>query len=173
MTDEKTAQIFSPSPRARISRESLAKGLIARLDARPAGRCRAAVIYLPTRRAARGFGEAFAQELGGSALLPQFRALGDSEEDDLVFDAISEGADLPPAIDPIRRQVLLAALVRRWDAQARGGTLSLAQGLAMADSLAALMDEAERQGADRWRASANWRRRHWRPIGRTCWFFWT
>ena len=125
---------------------SLAKGLIARLDGDRLALARA-VIYLPTRRAARGFGEAFAQELGGSALLPQFRALGDSEEEDLLFDAISEGADLPPAIDPIRRQLLLAALVRRWDAQARGGTLSLAQALAMADSLAALMDEAERQGA--------------------------
>jgi ATP-dependent helicase/nuclease subunit B len=125
---------------------SLAKGLIARLGADRLALSRT-VIYLPTRRAARGFGEAFAQELGGSALLPQFRALGDSEEDELVFDAISEGADLPAAIDPIRRQLLLAALVRRWDAQARGGTLSLAQGLAMADSLAALMDEAERQGA--------------------------
>ncbi len=130
---------------------SLAKGLIARLDGARLSDDRLAmsrtVIYLPTRRAARGFGEAFAEARGGSALLPQFRALGDSEEDELVFDAVSEGADLPPAIDPIRRQLLLAALVRRWDAQARGGTLSLAQGLAMADSLAALMDEAERQGA--------------------------
>ena len=33
-------------------------------------------IYLPTRRAARNFGEAFARVLGGAALLPQFRAAG-------------------------------------------------------------------------------------------------
>ena len=43
--------------------------------------------------------------LGGAALLPQFRALGDSEEDDLLFDTASEGVDLPPAITPIRRQL--------------------------------------------------------------------
>ena len=81
------------------------RGLIARLDGARLSDDRLAlsraVIYLPTRRAARGFGEAFAEALGGSALLPQFRALGDSEEDELVFDAISEGADLPPAIDPL------------------------------------------------------------------------
>jgi ATP-dependent helicase/nuclease subunit B len=125
--------------------QSLARGLIARVGNSPLTlpRC---VIYLPTRRAARSFGEAFAKLLGGAALLPQFRALGDSEEDELAFDAVSEGLDLPPAIDPIRRQLLLAALVRRWDAQARGGSLSVAQSLALADSLAALMDEIERQG---------------------------
>ena len=125
---------------------SLAEGLIARLDGDRLALARA-VIYLPTRRAARGFGEAFAEALGGSALLPQFRALGDSEEDELVFDAISEGADLPPAIDPLRRQFQLAALVQHWNNTARGGTLSMAQCLVLAGSLAALMDEIERQGA--------------------------
>ncbi len=125
--------------------EGLAKGLIARVGSDPLTLSRA-IIYLPTRRAARGFGDAFARLLGGSALLPQFRALGDSEEDDLVFDALSEGLDLPPAIDPIRRQLLLAPLVRRWDERARGGTLNAAQSMALAESLAGVMDEIERQG---------------------------
>jgi ATP-dependent helicase/nuclease subunit B len=127
--------------------ESLAKGLIERVGSDPLGLSRT-IIYLPTRRAARGFGDAFARVLGGSALLPQFRALGDSEEDDLAFDALNEGVDLPPAIDPIRRQLLLAALVRRWDAQARDGTLNFTQSMALADSLADVMDEIERQDAD-------------------------
>ena len=127
--------------------ESLAKGLAARAGSDPLALSRT-IIYLPTRRAARNFGDAFAKVLGGSALLPQFRALGDSEEDDLIFDTMSEGLDLAPAIDPIRRQFLLAALVREWDAQSRGGTLNFAQSMALADSLAAVMDEIERQGAD-------------------------
>ena len=127
--------------------QSLARGLIARSAGGPLEISRN-IIYLPTRRAARGFGEAFAAQLGGSALLPQFRALGDSEEDDLVFDSVSEGADLPPAIDPIRRLLLLAALVRRWDAAARDGALNFVQALQLAESLAGLMDEVERQGVD-------------------------
>ena len=125
--------------------ESLAGGLIARLESDPLALSRT-VIYLPTRRAARSFGDAFARLLGGSALLPQFRALGDSEEDDLAFDALSHGVDLLPAINPIRRQLLLARLMRRWDEQARGGTLNAAQSMALAESLAAVMDEIERHG---------------------------
>ena len=126
--------------------QSLARGLIARLGEDRLALPRT-IIYLPTRRAARGFGEAFAKLMGGAALLPQFRALGDSEEDDLAFDAAGEGLELLPAITPIRRQLLLAALVRRWGEKTRGGALTMAQGLALAGNLAGLMDEIERQGA--------------------------
>src|ERR1700760_4579759 len=125
---------------------SLARGLVARIGSGPfeLSRC---VIYLPTRRAARGFGDAFATVLGGAALLPQFRALGDADEDDLLFDA---GSDLvlPPAIAPLRRQLLLAHLVRRWDRASRDGALSFAQSAALARRLAALMDEIATQGCD-------------------------
>jgi ATP-dependent helicase/nuclease subunit B len=132
--------------------QSLARGLIARMGHEPLALSRS-IIYLPTRRAARGFGESFASLLGGSALLPQFRALGggsggDDEDDELDFDSVSQGMDLPPAIDPVRRQLLLAALIRRWDMAARGGALNAVQALNLGDSLAALMDEVERQGAD-------------------------
>ncbi len=112
-----------------------------------------AIIYLPTRRAARGFGDAFAKVLGGAALLPQFRALpsttnmGESEEDDLLFDTFDDGVPLPPAIHPIRRRLLLARLIRQWRA-AEGETLSFAQAAALAASLARVMDEVETQGAD-------------------------
>ncbi|HYJ36365.1 MAG TPA: hypothetical protein VEV64_09430, partial [Rhizomicrobium sp.] len=66
--------------------ETLAKGLIARIGDDPLS-LSSAVIYLPTRRAARNFGDAFARVLGGAALLPQFKPLGDSdsEEDELLL----------------------------------------------------------------------------------------
>ncbi len=127
--------------------ETLARGLLARTGDDPLA-LSSATIYLPTRRAARGFGEAFAKVLGGAALLPQFKPLGDSDEDDLLFDAASEGLELAPAIAPLRRQLLLARLIREWDAKGRDGTLSFAQAAALADSLAKVMDEVERQGAD-------------------------
>ena len=94
--------------------EMLARGVIARAGDDPLA-LSSAVIYLPTRRAARGFGDAFAKVMGGAALLPQFKPLGDSEEDDLLWDAAGEGLELTLAIAPLRRQLLLARLVCQWD----------------------------------------------------------
>jgi ATP-dependent helicase/nuclease subunit B len=125
--------------------ETLAKGLTTRLGDEALSLA-GTIIYLPTRRAARGFGDAFAKVMGGAALLPQFRTVGDADEDELLFDAASEGIELPPAIAPLRRQLLLAHLVRQWDARTRGGALSFAQAAALADGLAAVMDEVETQG---------------------------
>ncbi|MFO1247797.1 MAG: double-strand break repair protein AddB [Alphaproteobacteria bacterium] len=141
----KQPSVFSIPPSAHFARE-LARGLIARAGGDPLA-LSSAVIYLPTRRAARSFGDAFAAVMGGAALLPQFRPLGDSDEEELLFDAASEGLELAPAIQPLRRQLLLARLVGHWD-RARGGTLSFAQCAALADSLAKVMDEVENQGCD-------------------------
>jgi ATP-dependent helicase/nuclease subunit B len=107
-------------------------------------------ILVPTRRAARTLQESFARNLGGSALLPQIRPLGDVDEDELLFDAGAEDLTLPPVIDPVRRRLLLAALVERWD-RARhdgAGTFGFAQAASLARNLAQFIDEAETQGAD-------------------------
>src|SRR3569623_1044802 len=108
----KQPSVFTIAPNAPYD-ETLARGLIARLGGDPLA-LSSATIYLPTRRAARNFGEAFARILGGAALLPQFKPLGDSEEDDLLFEAASEGLELTQAIAPLRRQLLLANLIREW-----------------------------------------------------------
>ncbi|MGZ6006999.1 MAG: double-strand break repair protein AddB, partial [Rhizomicrobium sp.] len=122
--------------------ETLARGLIARLGREPLA-LSDATIYLPTRRAARTFGDAFARVLGGAALLPQFKALGDVDEDEFLFDAQADDLDIAPAIAPIRRKLLLAMMVRHW----RGLEMSLSQASALASSLAGVMDELETQGA--------------------------
>ena len=122
--------------------ETLARGLIARLGREPLA-LSDATIYLPTRRAARTFGDAFARVLGGAALLPQFKALGDVDEDEFLFDAQADDLDIAPAITPIRRKLLLAMMVRHW----RGLDMSLSQASALASSLAGVMDELETQGA--------------------------
>lgn len=142
----KHPSVFTIAASAPFAR-AFAQGLLARTDNDPLA-LSSAVIYLPTRRAARSFGEAFADVMGGSALLPQFRPLGDSDEDDLLFDAASEGLELVPAIKPLRRQLLLARLIRQWDRAGRDGLLSFAQCAVLADSLAKVMDEVETQGCD-------------------------
>ena len=121
-------------------------GLLDRLDG-DALKLSSAIIYLPTRRATRSFGEAFAQAGSGATLLPQFKALGESDEDELLFDAASDGLELLPAIAPLRRQLLLARLIRQWDSHG-ADALSFAQAAALADSLAKVMDEVEIQGCD-------------------------
>jgi ATP-dependent helicase/nuclease subunit B len=142
----KFASVFTIPASANFG-ETLARGLIARTGGDPLA-LSSAVIYLPTRRAARTFGDAFARVLGGAALLPQFKALGDSDEDGVLFDSVGDGLELAPAITPLRRQLLLAQLVRQWDRRDRDGTLSFAQCAALADSLAKVMDEVETQGCD-------------------------
>ncbi|HWM62111.1 MAG TPA: hypothetical protein VNN98_08155, partial [Rhizomicrobium sp.] len=138
----KQPAVFTIRPSAPFA-ETLARGVIARVGDDPLA-LSPAIIYLPTRRAARGFGDAFAKVMGGAALLPQFKPLGDSEEDDLLFDAAGDA----PAITPLRRQLLLARLVRQWDRSGRDGMLSFAQSAALADSLAKVMDDVETQGCD-------------------------
>ncbi|MGH6870501.1 MAG: double-strand break repair protein AddB [Rhizomicrobium sp.] len=128
--------------------ETLAKGLIARLDGTDDALALAsATIYLPTRRATRALGETFARVLGGAALLPSIRPLGDVDEDDLLFDAGASELTLPPAIAPLRRRLLLSTLVKRWDGR-RGGTLGFAQTAALARGLAHFLDQAQTQEAD-------------------------
>ncbi len=136
-------------PAAAPFAETLARGLIDRLkpDSDPLALSRA-TIYLPTRRAARNFAEVFARVLGGAALLPEMRPLGDVDEDEFLFDPSSDDIDFPPAIPPIRRRLLLAALVQKWDAKQRDGTLSFAQAASLARGLAGFFDEVETQGAD-------------------------
>ena len=87
--------------------EALARGLIETLGDDPLALADA-TIFLPTRRAVRTLGETFARILGGAALLPQLRPLGDLDEDTMLFDAASENLALKPAISPIRSPTLPA-----------------------------------------------------------------
>jgi ATP-dependent helicase/nuclease subunit B len=114
---------------------ALTRGLLERFGGAPMALADI-TIYLPTRRAARGIAEVFAREAGGASLLPEFRPLGDVDEDELLFDAGFDMLELKPAIAPMRRRLLLAALIRRWSHSCDGGTMSFAQATALARSLA-------------------------------------
>lgn len=82
------------------------------------------IILLPTRRAARAVREAFLRVGGGTVmLLPQMRALGDVDAEELAFGADGAGdvadagaLDLAPPIAPVRRQFLLMRLINAWGA---------------------------------------------------------
>ena len=62
-------------------------------------------------------------------LLPRLQPVGDVDEDELAFD--EAGADIPPAIAPLRRQLLLAQLIMARD-RAGGQWSAPAPALALA-----------------------------------------
>jgi ATP-dependent helicase/nuclease subunit B len=124
-----------------------------------------ATLYLPTRRAGRMAREIFLDVLGTDAvLLPRIVALGDIDEDELEFAQAAAGTDLasldtPPALDGVRRRLLLAQLIAAWAKKLQPGDPAQAPlviggpaaTLALADDLARLMDDMTTRGVD-WKA---------------------
>lgn len=102
-----------------------------------------ALILLPNRRSARGLIDAFADLLGGSALLPTIRPLGDpyADDDPDVWGADPIGADILPPIARMQRRLQLASLIRRRE-KAEHGVEDPARAIALADELAKLLDSA-------------------------------
>src|SRR5216684_97839 len=116
----------------------------------------AATLYLPTRRACRLARDLFLDVTKTSAaILPRIVAIGDLDEDEIVFAQAATGAlaadalELPPAIGGLERRMLLAQLVLHWAASIapeRTGEAPLVAGnpaaaLALADDLARLIDD--------------------------------
>ncbi len=93
-------------------------------------------VLLPTRRACRTVRESFLRIGGGKPLLlPRLQPLGDIDEDELSFGADIDFA-LPPAIDPLKRQIILSKLVMaRPDFEQGAG-----HAMALAGALGRLMD---------------------------------
>ncbi|MEZ5853881.1 MAG: double-strand break repair protein AddB [Hyphomicrobiaceae bacterium] len=126
-------------------------------------------ILMPTRRAARTLQDAFVDAAGGGALLlPAIRAISEGEEDlgliESVLrapDASTDDLELPPAIGPLERVLLLTQLVQAWSQalrQARpdededttagrpyaaAGAATPAQAARLASELARLIDMLE------------------------------
>ena len=110
--------------------DALAAGLLARTAGDPLALARTTVL-LPNRRAVRALTDAFVRASGSGLLLPRLTPVGD------VDDALASFGDLtdaPPAIDPTKRRLLLAQLVRRWR------ELAAIEALRLADQLAAALD---------------------------------
>jgi ATP-dependent helicase/nuclease subunit B len=92
--------------------DSLAAGLLARTGGDRLALARA-IVLLPNNRAQRALTDAFVRRAEGGLLLPRLVSIGDLELDDRVGPALdpAEGESVPPAIDPVSRQLILARLV--------------------------------------------------------------
>ncbi|MGL4542741.1 MAG: double-strand break repair protein AddB, partial [Polymorphobacter sp.] len=133
--------------------DALAQGLIERCDGDTLALARMQVL-LPNRRSVRALTEAFVRRSQGGLLLPRLTPIADLDQDEAlgslfasVEAELAAGDVLPPAIDPIRRRLLLAQMVRRWRA-ARGDRINAVEGLRLADQLAAAFDAIGREGLD-------------------------
>ena len=120
-----------------------------------------ATLYLPTRRACRMARDAFLAAFDGQAvILPRIVALGDLDEDEIIFAEAATGElaanalSLPPAIGKLERKLLLTQLIVRWAAAIRpelGAPLianTPAAALALADDLARLIDDVVTREVD-------------------------
>jgi ATP-dependent helicase/nuclease subunit B len=122
-------------PSHRSFADSLVAGLFTRHGREPlslaVGR-----ILLPNNRAVRAVTEAFVRASGGGLVLPRLIAIGDPELDDRVGGAL-DPADIaepvPPAIEPLARELALAGIVR-------GQGESAAEALRIAADLARTLD---------------------------------
>ena len=104
-------------------------------------------ILLPTRRACRTVREAFLHMTEGRPLmLPRLQPLGDVEEDALALETLpgEDLLDLPPALSPLRRQLLLARLIYGL----KDFSHSFEQALNLARALGHLMDQIHTEGLD-------------------------
>ena len=105
-------------------------------------------ILLPTRRACRVLRDAFLDLRDGAPiLLPQMSPVGDVEEEDLslmMLGGRSDILDIPPAMSPLRRQVLLARMIRAMPDFAAGPD----HALALAQALGQLLDKVATEELD-------------------------
>lgn len=101
-------------------------------------------IFLPTRRGIRTLQEAFLNlSEGKPRLLPIIQSIGDADLEEVSF-TTPEAANIPPAIDPLRRQMVLARLLEKlWphDYQYR-------QALGIAAELGHLIDQIHTEDLD-------------------------
>ncbi len=114
--------------------DALAAGLLAEADDLPA--LADMLVLLPTRRACRSLREAFVRQTDGRPLLlPRIQPIGEVEADELLIAGAIDLA-LPPAISPLRRQLLLARLLAAV-------TPRQEHALRLAAALALLLDELQ------------------------------
>lgn len=130
--------------------DALAAHLLAEADGDPL-RLAEMEVLLPNRRACRSGREAFLRLSGGKPLLlPRLRPIDAGDEGDAVL--FADGPlDIPPAITPIERHLLLTRLVLAMGAGRGGFAPTPDQAARLASELAGLLDavQIERIGFDR------------------------
>lgn len=113
------------------------------------------LILLPSRRACRELREEFLRFFDGQPILPpRMNALGDLDEDDIALlsygqDTAEQFMEIPPAISPIKRQMILADKILNHAKQDEKGGIATRydQAMVIAGQLGRFIDEMITEGA--------------------------
>ena len=130
-------------PPHRSFADSLAAGLLAQHPDRM--QLARGLVLLPNNRAIRAVTDAFVRRAEGGLLLPRLVAIGDPELDEHIggaLDPIGAGEPTPPAIEPMRRRMILARLVHEERARA-GQPVDAAEAVRLAAELARTLDQLQ------------------------------
>lgn len=128
--------------------DALAAGILERIGHDPLALAGCTVL-LPNRRACRTLREAFLRISRGSPqLLPRMSPIGDLDADELSLGladlpGLAEGLELPPAMDEVHRQLLLARAILRL-----GATEAPDQAVRLSVELCRLRDQMIAEGVD-------------------------
>ncbi len=139
MGDRTRPALFS-IPAHRAFSDALVAGLLARHGGDPMALTQG-MILLPSNRAVRAVSDAFVRASGGGLLLPRLAAIGDPDIGEQVgsaLDPLGEGDALPPAIAPMRRQMILARMVQQVK-----GDIDAGQALQLGQALGAVLDQMQ------------------------------
>lgn len=123
-------------PAHRSFSDALAVGLINAIGRDPLALARGRIL-LPNNRAVRTVTEAFVRASNGGLVLPRLIAIGDPDIGERIggaLDPLDLAEEVPPAIEPLERQLLLSRLIR-----AEGE--SAAEAMRLAAELSRTMDQ--------------------------------
>jgi ATP-dependent helicase/nuclease subunit B len=123
-------------PAYRSFSDALVQGLLTAVGRDPTALARGRIL-LPNNRAVRTITEAFVRASDGGLVLPRLIAIGDQDIGERIggaLDPIELADEIPPAIDPLERQLLLAQMLR-------SGEETAAEAMRFALELARTMDQ--------------------------------
>jgi len=104
-------------------------------------------ILLPGRRACRNLAEALLKANDGKpTILPQMRAIGDVEENEITFSS-ELSQEIPTAISSIKRRMILADMIMEWNFTDNKNShmLDQAQAMHLAFELENFLDEIQKE----------------------------
>lgn len=129
-------------PAHRAFADALATGIIARHGKDVLALARG-IVLLPNNRAVRAMSDAFVRASGGGLLMPRLVPIGDEELGERLgsaLDPIGAGADIPPAIPTMDRQMILARLVSQVRAEHRQ-PVDAGEAMRLGQALGATIDQ--------------------------------
>ncbi len=138
MSELKKNPIVYNIPAGNSFADVLVQGILERTNSDPLELSKYTLL-LPSRRACRVLRDAFLRHSNGNAmLLPTMQPIGDVDADEMSLTLSEEALNIPPAISKLERQLLLAKIIQKKDADK-----NFDQAVALAGELGAFLDEVQ------------------------------